>query len=125
MDDRDARRIAREGQFHLREAILGPLENYPEDLTLGPTSEIPRLPDAGYNATALHSGNSGHWKQKAKYTNQEASNLHGRLQNQRGRNGPCEMFKLCGAKGKTLFKPKFVGRQAMQLAREVRDCAHR
>ena len=53
MDDRDARRIAREGQFHLREAILGLLENYPEGLTLDPTSEIPRLPDAGYNATAL------------------------------------------------------------------------
>lgn len=51
MDDREARRIARQGQFYLQEAILGLLERHPEGLKLGPISRTLDLPEAGFNAT--------------------------------------------------------------------------
>ena len=51
MDDREARRIARQGQFHLQEAILGLLESHPDGLLLGTISEALDLPEAGFNAT--------------------------------------------------------------------------
>ena len=47
----DARRLARIGEFHLQEAILGLLDDAPQGLKFGSFVRVLGLAGSGYNAT--------------------------------------------------------------------------
>lgn len=51
MGAREARRLARIGEFYIQEAILTLLDGAPEGLKLGIIAQVLGLSGAGYNAT--------------------------------------------------------------------------
>lgn len=51
MSAREAKRLARTGEFYIQEAILTLLDGVPEGLKLGDIAPVLGLPHTGYNAS--------------------------------------------------------------------------